>query len=193
MHALIIVDVQNDFLPGGALAVKEGDKIIPFINQLQEKFSLVLATKDWHPSRHKSFASVHGKKPGAVIELHGLKQELWPDHCVQYTPGAAFAPDLNIDRIQKIFHKGIDPEIDSYSAFYDNARKRSTGLGEYLKEKGVDEITIVGLATDFCVKYSVLDALKLGFKVHIALKGCRSIDDPIPAIEEMKAAGALLD
>ena len=194
MKALLIVDMQNDFLPGGALAVPEGNQIIPFINQLQEKFTCVVATKDWHPAHHISFASRHGKQPGEVIDIGGVKQVLWPDHCIQDTPGAAFSPLLNTDKIQQVFFKGIDRQVDSYSTFYDNAHMRSTGLADYLHQLKIDEIVIVGLATEYCVKYSVLDALKLGFKVTVVLDACRGIDlqsgDSVRAIAEMRAAGA---
>lgn len=194
MKALLIVDVQNDFLPGGALAVPEGDKIISIINRLQEKdlFSYIVATKDWHPPAHISFASHHGKKPGESIEVEGLSQELWPDHCVQGTRGADFAPRLQTKKIDQIFFKGADPSIDSYSAFYDNAHLRSTGLGEYLKKLGVEELYLVGVATDYCVKYSVFDAIKLGFKVYVILDGCRGIVPQSGALEEMQSVGATL-
>ncbi len=192
--ALLIVDVQNDFLPGGALPVKDGDQIIPVINQLQEQFDLVIATKDWHPLHHNSFAVEHGKEPGEIIEYRDLKQELWPVHCVQESPGAEFSTQLETAKIAKVFHKGIDPEIDSYSSFYDNAHLRSTGLADYLKEHHIEELYIVGLATDYCVKFSVFDARELGFLVTVVLSGCRGIDlkpgDVDKAIEEMKAAGA---
>lgn len=194
MKALLIVDVQNDFLPGGALAIPEGDQIIPVINELQNDFDTILATKDWHPPNHISFAKQHGKKPGEIIEVEGRKQELWPDHCVQESQGAEFSPDLRTDKIKKVFYKGTDPKIDSYSTFFDNAHLRSTGLGEYLKENHIDELYIVGLATDYCVKYSVLDGSKLGLKIYVVLDGCRGIDlkpgDIERAIAEMKQAGA---
>ena len=194
--ALLIVDVQNDFLPGGTLAVPQGDEIIPIINDLQKALSCVLATKDWHPPNHISFASSHGKKPGEIIEVQGIKQELWPDHCIQGMEGAEFAPALRKDKIDQVFFKGINPLIDSYSAFYDNAHIRSTGLRESLDSLNVNEIYIVGLATDYCVKYSVLDAAKLGLNIYVILDGCRGIDlksgDIERAIEEMKAAGAHL-
>lgn len=196
MRALLIVDVQKDFLPGGALAVPHGDEIIPVINALQKKFSRVIATKDWHPRAHISFASTHGKKPKEIIEVRGMRQELWPDHCIQETEGAEFSSDLKTDQIEKVFFKGIDPSIDSYSAFYDNAHLRSTGLGEYLKEQGITEVYIVGLATDYCVKFSVLDACKLGLNIYVIVDGCRGINlkskDVERALEEIKKAGATL-
>jgi len=194
MQAFLIVDVQNDFLPGGALVVPHADRVIPVINMLQEVFSCVIASKDWHPPNHMSFASCHKKKPGDIIEIDGREQELWPDHCIQGTYGAEFAPSLNTERIKKVFFKGVDPRIDSYSTFYDNAHLRSTGLSEYLHQLGVVEIYIAGLATDYCVKHTVLDASKLSLKINVILDGCRGIDlkpgDVDRAILEMKAAGA---
>jgi nicotinamidase/pyrazinamidase len=191
---LLIVDIQNDFLPGGALPVPRGEEVIAVINKVQKAFSCILATKDWHPSNHVSFASQHQKKPGDIIEVMGLKQELWPEHCIQGTYGAEFAPTLQTEKIERLFCKGIDPNIDSYSAFFDNAHLRSTGLEFYLRKSGVAEFYIAGLATDFCVKYSVLDAIELGFKVHVIEDGCRGIDlkpgDSKKAIETMQAVGA---
>lgn len=195
MQALILVDLQNDFLPGGALAVPEGDRVIPVANCLQEAFGRVIATKDWHPEDHGSFASQHpGHEVGEVIELYGLDQILWPDHCVQGTPGAEFAPGLETRRVEKVFYKGTDRQIDSYSAFYDNAHRRSTGLGEYLKAEGLEEIVLLGLATDYCVLFSVLDALELGFEVHLITDGCRPVDlepgDGERALDKMRERGA---
>jgi nicotinamidase/pyrazinamidase len=176
MEALIIVDVQNDFLPGGALAVQEGDQVIPVINRIAGKYDLVVATQDWHPADHKSFASQHeNKKPGDKVELLGMEQVLWPDHCVQGTKGAEFSSQLDQSRIEKLFQKGIDQEIDSYSGFFDNGHKRDTGLNGYLKEKKVDAITIAGLTTDYCVRYSTLDALQLGYKVSIIAYATRAV------------------
>lgn len=192
MKALLIVDVQNDFLPGGALGIPGSDAILPVINALQEQFLCIIATKDWHPSEHMSFAVNRGKNPGETHE----QQELWPIHCVQYSKGAELSETLKTDKIERVFLKGIDPEIDSYSTFFDNAHKRSTGLAEYLKKRGVDEIYIVGLATDYCVKYSVLDALELGFKVTVVKDGCVGIDriegDSKRALKKMEAHGAHL-
>lgn len=195
MKALILVDLQNDFLPGGALAVPDGDAVIPVANRSQEYFDRVIATKDWHPPNHGSFASNHpGKAVGEVVELGGQEQILWPDHCVRETRGSQFAPGLETAGIEKIFYKGIDPEVDSYSALYDNAHLRATGLGDYLEETGVDEIYILGLATDYCVKFTALDALDLGFKVHVLADGCRAVDlnpgDGERALEEIAAHGA---
>lgn len=168
MKALLIVDVQNDFLAGGALAVPDGNYIIPVINNLQERFELVVATQDWHPSNHKSFASSHeGKRPFDIISLNGLEQVLWPDHCVWNTVGAALSPQLEATRIEAIFRKGTDPETDSYSAFYDNGRRKSTGLADYLRGKGVSSLYVCGLAADYCVYYSVKDALTEGFQTFL--------------------------
>src|SRR6266568_4122050 len=168
MTCLILVDIQNDFVPGGALPVKEGDQIVPIVNRLQSRFDLVVATQDWHPLNHGSFAANHpGKKPGDVIELDGLQQILWPVHCVQNTPGAALVPSLGASRVARIFQKGTDPEIDSYSGFFDNDHRKATGLGEWLKAKSVSEVYICGLATDYCVKFTALDAVRLGFKTHL--------------------------
>src|ERR1043166_9221633 len=165
MHALIIVDIQNDFLPGGALAVPSGDAVIAIINELQSNFPLVVATQDWHPANHGSFAAMHrGKKPFDQIELNGVPQTLWPVHCVQNTPGAALAANLRQEHIVKIFQKGTDPRIDSYSGFFDNGHRKSTGLGEWLKANGVDEVTVCGLAPEYCGKFTVLDAPQSGFK-----------------------------
>ena len=195
MKTLISVDLQNDFCPGGALEVQNGNEVIPVANQLMAHFELVVATKDWHPADHKSFAANHPwRRPGQVIDLNGLDQILWPIHCVQESFGSEFAAELNTEAIDHIFYKGTDPEIDSYSGFFDNGHRRSTGLGEFLREKNVREVFILGLATDYCVKYSVLDALKLDFVTHLVIDGCRGIGleegDVEEAISEMRAAGA---
>ena len=164
MKTLIIVDVQNDFMPGGALEVREGDKIVPVINRILPKFDLVVATQDWHPANHKSFAINHAnKKEFEVIQLHGLEQKLWPPHCIQGTPGADFHRDLNMKPVEAIFRKGMDKEIDSYSGFYDNGHKKSTGLAGYLKEKNAEDLYFCGLAADICVYFTILDALREGF------------------------------
>ena len=194
MKALILVDIQNDFVPGGALPVPEGDKIIPLVNSLQSKFDLVIATQDWHPPNHGSFAANHaGKKAGDLIDLNGLPQILWPTHCVQNAPGAALVPALDTRRISRIFQKGTDPRIDSYSALFDNGHLKATGLGEFLKQRGVTDVFLAGLATDYCVKFTALDAVQLGFKTHVLEDACRGVnlkpDDVAKAIEEMKAAG----
>ena len=197
MKALIIVDLQNDFLPGGALPVPHGDEVIAIANELQRKFELVLATKDWHPHNHGSFAANHeGKKPGDRMILDGIKQILWPVHCVQNTHGAKFAPTFDTSRIAHVFHKGIDPLIDSYSTFFDNAHRRPTGLAHYLEERSIKDIYLLGLALDYCVKYSALDARQLHLNTHVIVYGCRGIEleagDIDRALDEMKRAGAVL-
>jgi nicotinamidase/pyrazinamidase len=194
MKALILVDIQNDFLPGGALAVPDGDKIIPFANQLQAAFPVVLATQDWHPANHGSFAVNHpGKNVFERIELNGLPQTLWPVHCVQGTAGAELAPGLHRERIAKIFPKGTDPGIDSYSGLFDNGHRKSTGLGEWLKAKGVTEVFVCGMATDYCVKFTALDAAQFGFKTYFIEDASRGVnlqpDDLRKAIAEMHRAG----
>jgi len=192
-RALIAVDLQNDFCPGGALAVKEGDRVIPLINRLQGKFPLVIATQDWHPPDHLSFASNHRKKPGEIIQLNGQEQVLWPDHCVQGTKGAELVKTFDTSKVEKVFHKGTDKQIDSYSCFFDNGHLRSTGLGEHLKHKGVTEVCLAGLATDYCVKYSALDAVGLGFQVTVIEDACRGVElepgDSKRALEHLERAG----
>jgi nicotinamidase/pyrazinamidase len=178
MNALIIVDVQNDFLPGGALAVKNGDAVIPVINELQNNFDLVVATQDWHPADHESFASSHhGKKVFEEIMLDGLPQVLWPDHCVQETSGAEFTSLLNTKKIEAIFRKGMNKNMDSYSGFFDNGKKKATGMGAYLKGRGVTTIYVTGLAADYCVNFTAADGLELGFKSIIISNATRSIDE----------------
>lgn len=168
MKTLIIVDVQNDFMPGGALEVGKGDQIVPIINAILPKFDLVVATQDWHPASHKSFAINHvDKKEFEVIDLNGLEQKLWPPHCIQGTAGAEFHPDLQMNSVEAIFRKGMDEEIDSYSGFYDNGHKKSTGLAGYLREKGAKDLYFCGLAADICVYFTLLDALKEGFKATL--------------------------
>ncbi|MGN6552945.1 MAG: bifunctional nicotinamidase/pyrazinamidase [Verrucomicrobiota bacterium] len=194
MKALILVDLQNDFLPGGALAVPDGDKAISVANGLQHVFPLVVATQDWHPADHGSFAANHpGKKIFEQGELNGLPQTLWPVHCVQNTKGAELAPELNRDRISKVFPKGTDRGIDSYSGFFDNGHRKSTGLGEWLKTKGVTDVFVCGLATDYCVKFTALDAARMGFKTHFIEDASRGVNlqpnDVDNAVEEMKLAG----
>ena len=197
MNALILVDLQNDFMPGGALAVPHGDEVIPLADELQQRFELVLATKDWHPPDHGSFAANHpGKKPGDRIILDGIEQILWPVHCVQNTYGAEFAPSFDTSRIAHIFHKGTEPNIDSYSTFFDNAHRRHTGLAHYLEKRGIKDIYLMGLALDYCVKYSTLDARHLELSTYVIVDGCRGIDlepgDIARALDEMKRAGAIL-
>ena len=177
MKTLVITDAQNDFMPGGALAVPDGDQIIPVINRIQDKFSLVVATQDWHPQNHSSFASNHdGKKPFDRIEWHGLEQILWPDHCVINSQGAEFHADLKTDKIEAVFRKGMDRDIDSYSGFYDNGHKKSTGLAGYLRERNAMELYFCGLAADFCVNYSIMDALNEGFNGTLIEDATRPID-----------------
>jgi nicotinamidase/pyrazinamidase len=197
MNALILVDIQNDFVPGGALAVTEGDQIVPTVNRLQPRFSLVVATQDWHPADHGSFAANHpGRQPGEVIDLNGISQILWPVHCVEGTRGADFVAGLNRDQWNRVFAKGTDPQIDSYSGFFDNGHRQSTGLGEFLRERGVTDVYVAGLATDYCVKFTVLDALELGFKPHVIEDACRGVNlhpgDVQRAIDAMRAAGAAI-
>lgn len=194
MRALILVDIQNDFLPEGALAVPEGDAIIPVVNRLQPHFDLVVMTQDWHPAHHGSFAANHpGLRPYDMIQLNGLAQLLWPVHCVQETSGAEFSLHLDIRHVDKIFQKGTDAGIDSYSGFFDNGRRKSTGLGDYLQEKGVTEVYVCGLATDYCVKFTALDAQSLGFKTYLIEDATRGVNvqegDVEKAVAEMKEAG----
>lgn len=193
MKALILVDIQNDFCPGGALAVKEGDQIIPAINKLQNKFNLVIATQDWHPAEHESFAKKHNKSPGELIDLYGIEQILWPDHCVQNTRGADFHPGLELKQINKIIQKGANSKVDSYSGFFENDQKTATELKNYLKEQKVTEVYICGLATDYCVKFTALDAQNLGFKTNVISDLCRAVnlspDDEEKALQEMKNSG----
>jgi nicotinamidase/pyrazinamidase len=197
MKALIIVDLQNDFLPGGALPVPHGDEVVPLANELQRHFDLVVATKDWHPPDHGSFAENHpGKKPGDRIILDGIEQILWPVHCVQNTRGAEFAPSFDTSRIAHVFHKGTERNIDSYSTFFDNAHRRHTGLAHYLEKRAIKDIYLMGLALDYCVKYSTLDARQLGLNTFVIIDGCRGIElepgDIARALDEMKRVGATL-
>lgn len=194
MNALIIVDIQNDFLPGGALAVPHGDEVIPVVNRIQSRFDLVVATQDWHPPDHGSFAANHpGKMIYDQVELNGLPQTLWPVHCVQNTPGAELAPHLDRSRIAKVFRKGTDPRIDSYSGLFDNGHRKSTGLGEWLKERGITEAFVCGLATDYCVKFTALDAVQFGFRTTLIEDASRGVNieanDVSEAIEVLKQAG----
>ncbi len=193
MKALLLVDIQNDFSPSGALPVKEGDKIIPYINDLQESFDLIVATQDWHPANHESFAANHNMEPGQIIDLYGIEQILWPNHCVQNTEGAKFMESLDLTRVDHIFQKGRDPKVDSYSGFFDNDHKSSTGLSEYFKEKSVTGVVIVGLATDYCVKYTAIDAVDQGFETQVLVGGCRGVElkvgDIHQALVDMKVKG----
>ena len=177
--ALIVIDVQNDFCPGGALAVNDGDKIVPVINGIMDKFDVVIGTQDWHPQGQVSFASNHsGKNIYDQIEIDGLMQTLWPDHCVQGTHGAEFYKDLNSVRFNLILRKGTDPKIDSYSAFLENDKKTDTGLHGYLEALNVNDVYLCGLATDYCVYFSAMDSVKYGFNTFVLLDACRGIDVP---------------
>lgn len=194
-HALIVIDVQNDFCPGGALAVPEGDQIVPGINALMEGFDAVILTQDWHPAGHSSFASSHGAAPMTLTEMPYGPQVLWPDHCVQGSKGAGFHKDLMTDRADLIIRKGYNPAIDSYSAFFENDKTTPTGLEGYLRTRGIDTLTMVGLATDFCVNYSAVDAARLGFTVTVRQNLCRAIDfdgSLAAAVEGMVQAGVTL-
>lgn len=195
-RALIVIDVQNDFCPGGALAVAEGDAIVPGINECMPDFDAVILTQDWHPAGHSSFASSHdGKAPMEMIDMPYGPQVLWPDHCIQGSHGALFHPDLTTDRADLIIRKGINPAIDSYSAFFENDHSTPTGLEGYLRTRGIDDLTMVGLATDFCVNFSAVDAARLGFKVTVLTDLCRGIDldgSLQAALDGMAAAGVSL-
>ncbi len=174
---LLVVDVQNDFCPGGALAVTDGDAVVPLANRLGRTFSHVLLTQDWHPPGHQSFASAHpGRRPFETIQAAYGAQTLWPDHCVQGTEGAAFHPELDLTQAELIIRKGFRPEIDSYSAFFENDRKTATGLGGYLRQRGFTRVFLVGLATDYCVHYSAVDAVGEGFQAVVIEDACRAID-----------------
>jgi nicotinamidase/pyrazinamidase len=195
MKALIVVDVQNDFIPGGALAVKDGDQVVPIINELQQKFDFIVATQDWHPADHGSFAANHAQKSvGEFIELNGVSQILWPVHCVQDTKGAEFHPDLKTEKWKAVFKKGSNPKVDSYSGFFDNNRMGDTGLSSFLQENGIEEVFVCGLATDYCVKFTVLDAISEGFKTTLLADATRAVNiqenDDLKAIKEMSASGA---
>ena len=197
MDALVVVDVQNDFMPFGTLPVADGDAVVPVTNALMSLFEHVVATQDWHPADHGSFASNHaGRVPGDLIELAGVEQVLWADHCVQHTPGASFHSALDVARFDAVVRKGIDSGIDSYSAFYDNGHLRDTGLGDLLRSRGVDHVYVLGLATDYCVKFSALDALASGFETSVVRDGCRAVEltpgDGEAALGEMADAGCTI-
>lgn len=197
MKALIVVDVQNDFVKGGALEVPQGDEVIPIINDLMDHYDLVVATQDFHPENHGSFAANHeGKALYDVVDLNGLDQVLWPVHCVQGTRGAEFCPGLNTNKIDKVFQKGVDPGIDSYSGFFDNGKRRSTGLSEFLKGEEVTHVHITGLAADYCVKFTALDALSEGFITTLITDATRGVNlkngDVKRAMKEMEEAGAIM-
>jgi nicotinamidase/pyrazinamidase len=201
VNALLLVDVQNDFTPAtdkkpaGALAVPLGNEVIAVANRLMPHYELIVATQDWHPAGHKSFASEHpDHQVGEVIEWEGLAQLLWPDHCVQETLGAELCADLQRERISAVVQKGTDLNIDSYSGFFDNGHRKATGLADVLRDHGVTSLDIMGLATDYCVKFTVLDALQIGFEVRVLLEGCRGVElqpgDCARAVAEMRDAGA---
>jgi nicotinamidase/pyrazinamidase len=197
MKALILVDIQNDFCPGGALAVTDGDAVVPVANRLMNAVDLVVATQDWHPANHGSFASNNpGKQVFTMGDLAGLPQVMWPDHCVQWSGGAQFHPGLDTKRIARVFPKGTDAAIDSYSGFFDNGKRKATGLGEWLKATGVTEVLICGLATDYCVKATAIDAAQLGFRTFLVADACRGVGmkatDVPDALAAMQAAGVYL-
>lgn len=197
MDCLLLIDLQNDFMPGGPLAVPGGDEVIPVANRLAGRFQHVLSSQDWHPWNHGSFASQHsGRDPGEIVDLDGVRQILWPDHCIQDTRGADFHRDLDRSLLNTVFRKGVDRNLDSYSAFFDNDRRRSTGLGEHLRSIGVASVWLMGLATDYCVKFSALDAAGLGFRTTVIPDGCRGIDlkpgDVERAWQELRDAGVNL-
>jgi nicotinamidase/pyrazinamidase len=194
--ALLIIDVQNDFCPGGALAVPKGDEVVPVLNSAAARFSTVVATKDWHPRGHISFASVHeGATIGEVRKIGGLDQVMWPDHCIPGTPGAAFHPDLAVDHINLIVHKGLDKKLDSYSAFFENDGTTPTGLEGYLRGLGIGQVFIGGLATDYCVYFSAKDALKCEFSVFLLEDAVRGVDVPEgnlgKTVDDMKRSGVV--
>jgi nicotinamidase/pyrazinamidase len=197
MRALILVDLQNDFCPGGALAVARGDETIAIANRLLPHFATVAATQDWHPPDHESFAANHsGKQPYEMIDLHGLMQVLWPVHCVQETPGAELHIELDRARITQVFHKGTDPAVDSYSGFFDNGKRKATGLGDWLRSRWIQQVYVMGLATDYCVRATALDARALGFDVWLVQDGCRPVElkpgDGERAIAELRGAGCAI-
>jgi len=197
MKALILVDIQNDFVKGGALAVSGGEEIVPLVNQIQERFDLILATQDWHPENHGSHANNHpDAAPGDVVELAGRQQILWPAHCVQDTRGADFVPGLDRERWAAVFQKGAVRHIDSYSGFFDNGKDHATGMADYLKAQGVSDVYVLGLATDFCVKFTALDSVDLGFRTHLIRDACRAVNlqpgDEERAVNEMREAGVII-
>ena len=201
MQALLLVDIQNDFLPGGALPVPRGDQVVPVANAMIDRFraagDLVVATKDYHPAHHGSFASQHpGHNVGDIIDLNGLEQVLWPDHCVAASPGAQFAARLRQEAIAHVIHKGTDPQIDSYSGFFDNGHRKTTGLANLLYGLRVNEVHVMGLATDYCVKFTAIDAAEIGFKTRLILDGCRGVElhpgDCERALDQMRNAGVVI-
>jgi nicotinamidase/pyrazinamidase len=195
MRALLLVDIQNDFVEGGALAVKDGAATAAVANRISGRFPLVVATQDWHPADHMSFAANQpGKQVGEQIDLDGVRQILWPTHCVQRSHGAEFVDTLDMTAVRHVVQKGTDRRVDSYSGFFDNARRRQTELAEYLTSEGVRELSVMGLATDYCVKFTVLDAISLGFECQLIEDGCRGVElnagDSAAALAEMRDAGA---
>lgn len=195
--ALLVVDVQNDFCPGGALAVPDGDTVVPVINRISRAFPVVVATQDWHPEGHISFASRHeGKNPFEVVEIQGPEQVLWPDHCVEGTPGADLHPELDATALRFVLRKGTNREVDSYSAFVENDRKTTTGLAGLLRELGVERVFVSGLATDVCVRATALDGRNAGFRVVVLEDACRAVDVPPGnldrALEEMRDRGVII-
>ena len=188
MHALLVIDIQNDFCPGGALAVAGGDGIVAGVNALMPDFDAVILTQDWHPAGHSSFASTHQADPFTTTEMPYGTQMLWPDHCIQGTKGAAFHPDLRVDG-DLIIRKGYNPAIDSYSAFFENDKSTPTGLDGYLRTRGIESVTLVGLALDYCVNYSAQDAAKLGFKTTVMTNLCRAIDPATEATARAEMIG----
>lgn len=193
-EALLLIDLQNDFLPGGALAVPRGDEVVPIAAAVMPRFDLVVATQDWHPPDHRSFASQHpGRSVGEVIDLAGLPQVLWPDHCVRGTPGSELVRAVDVSRVAHVVRKGADREIDSYSGFFDNGRRKATGLDEYLRGQRVETVYLLGLAADYCVKFTALDARQLGYRTLLIEDGTRGVNlrpnDTAQAIGEMRAAG----
>lgn len=199
-HALLLIDIQNDFCPGGALAVTEGDQVVAvanrFIAQWKENAGLVVASQDWHPANHGSFAANAGTVPGEVGMLNGLQQVWWPVHCVQHSAGAAFHPALAIQQVDRVFQKGQAADVDSYSAFNDNGHRHATGLDAWLQSQQISELTVMGLATDYCVLFSVLDALTAGYRVNVVAAGCRGVnlqaDDSKNALAAMSRQGAVI-
>lgn len=195
--ALLVIDVQNDFLPGGALAVPHGEQVISVANRLMPSYELVVATQDWHPADHLSFASQHeGKQVGDTTTVADLPQLLWPDHCIQGTEGAQFAAELNVARLDHVVQKGTDREIDSYSGFFDNGHRRATGLHDFLQSQSVTTLELVGLATDYCVRYTAQDALQLGYDTRILVPGVRGVDlqpgDSDNALADLQSKGVIL-
>ncbi|WP_265823692.1 bifunctional nicotinamidase/pyrazinamidase [Geovibrio ferrireducens] len=191
--ALIVVDVQNDFCPGGALAVKNGSRVVPAINSLMDSFEVIVGTQDWHPVNHSSFASNNDAEPFSVKTLNGVNQVMWPEHCIQGSNGADFHPDLHADAFNIIIRKGTNPDIDSYSAFTENDGVTVTGLRGWLSELDIKKVYITGLATDFCVLYTALDAVKAGFETYVIEDACKGVDFPegnvVKAVSAMKEAG----